>query len=88
MTTPRYAAVVICHMNMRNLCRIFRKGLWRIFLFNVRMKSIEQNLKIWMTNPAGIVTEVMAATLGPRVIGVCDSPTGLVRRACAAISTS
>jgi 6-phospho-beta-glucosidase len=37
-----------------------------------------------MTNPAGIVTEVMAATLGPRVVGVCDSPTGLVRRACAA----
>jgi 6-phospho-beta-glucosidase len=39
---------------------------------------------ITMTNPAGIVTEVMAATLGPRVVGVCDSPTGLVRRACAA----
>jgi 6-phospho-beta-glucosidase len=39
---------------------------------------------ISMTNPAGIVTEVMAATLGQRVIGVCDSPVGLVRRACAA----
>jgi 6-phospho-beta-glucosidase len=39
---------------------------------------------ISMTNPAGIVTEVMAATLGRRVVGVCDSPTGLVRRACAA----
>ncbi|HMH35709.1 MAG TPA: 6-phospho-beta-glucosidase [Streptosporangiaceae bacterium] len=39
---------------------------------------------ISMTNPAGIVTEVMAATLGPRVVGVCDSPTGLVRRACVA----
>ena len=39
---------------------------------------------ISMTNPAGIVTEVMAATLGPQVVGVCDSPTGLVRRACAA----
>jgi 6-phospho-beta-glucosidase len=38
---------------------------------------------ISMTNPAGIVTEVMAATLGPRVIGVCDSPVGLIRRACA-----
>jgi 6-phospho-beta-glucosidase len=38
-----------------------------------------------MTIPAGIVTEVMAATLGPRVVGVCDSPTGLVRRACAAV---
>ena len=39
---------------------------------------------ISMTNPAGIVTEVMAAVLGPRVIGVCDSPVGLIRRACAA----
>jgi len=39
---------------------------------------------ISMTNPAGIVTEVMAAALGPRVIGVCDSPAGLIRRACAA----
>jgi 6-phospho-beta-glucosidase len=39
---------------------------------------------ISMTNPAGIITEVMAAVLGPRVIGVCDSPVGLIRRACAA----
>jgi 6-phospho-beta-glucosidase len=39
---------------------------------------------ISMTNPAGIVAEVMAASLGPRVIGVCDSPIGLVRRACVA----
>jgi 6-phospho-beta-glucosidase len=39
---------------------------------------------ITMTNPAGIVTEVMAATLGPRVVGVCDSPIALVRRVCAA----
>jgi len=39
---------------------------------------------ISMTNPAGIVTEVMTAALGSRVIGVCDSPVGLIRRACAA----
>ena len=39
---------------------------------------------ISMTNPAGIVTEVMAEALGPRVIGVCDSPVGLIRRACVA----
>jgi 6-phospho-beta-glucosidase len=39
---------------------------------------------ISMTNPAGIVTEVMTAVLGNRVIGVCDSPVGLIRRACAA----
>jgi 6-phospho-beta-glucosidase len=37
-----------------------------------------------MTNPAGIVTEAMRSTLGERVVGVCDSPVGLVRRACAA----
>ncbi|MEW1863499.1 6-phospho-beta-glucosidase [Streptomyces sp. NPDC088194] len=33
------------------------------------------------TNPAGMVTEAMARVLGPRVIGICDSPVGLVRRA-------
>jgi 6-phospho-beta-glucosidase len=33
------------------------------------------------TNPAGLVTEAMARELGHRVIGICDSPVGLVRRA-------
>lgn len=33
------------------------------------------------TNPAGMVTEAMSRTLGDRVLGVCDSPAGLVRRA-------
>lgn len=32
------------------------------------------------TNPAGIVTEGMRQVLGPRVIGICDTPIGLVRR--------
>lgn len=32
------------------------------------------------TNPAGIVTESMRAVLGDRVVGVCDTPIGLVRR--------
>jgi len=32
------------------------------------------------TNPAGMVTEAMAAHLGGRVIGICDSPVGLCRR--------
>jgi 6-phospho-beta-glucosidase len=40
---------------------------------------------ISMTNPAGIVTEAMAATLGDRVIGVCDSPVALIRRVSAAL---
>ena len=33
------------------------------------------------TNPAGLVTEALRAVLGDRVIGICDSPIGLVRRA-------
>ncbi|MFG2137426.1 6-phospho-beta-glucosidase [Streptomyces sp. NPDC048650] len=33
------------------------------------------------TNPAGTVTEAMSQVLGDRVIGICDSPVGLVRRA-------
>ncbi|MFI5897760.1 6-phospho-beta-glucosidase [Actinoplanes sp. NPDC051513] len=32
------------------------------------------------TNPAGLVTEAMAAHLGERVIGICDSPSALGRR--------
>lgn len=36
---------------------------------------------ISFTNPAGMVTEAMSRVLGPRVIGICDSPVGLVRRA-------
>jgi 6-phospho-beta-glucosidase len=32
------------------------------------------------TNPAGLVTEAMAAHLGDRVIGICDSPAALIRR--------
>ncbi|MEV5890406.1 6-phospho-beta-glucosidase [Nonomuraea fuscirosea] len=37
------------------------------------------------TNPAGIVTEAMRRVLGGRVIGICDSPVGLIRRAAAAL---
>ena len=37
------------------------------------------------TNPAGLVTEAMAAVLGDRVIGICDSPSGLVDRVVRAI---
>ena len=40
------------------------------------------------TNPAGIVTEAMAATLGDRVIGICDSPVGLCRRVARALNVS
>lgn len=37
------------------------------------------------TNPAGMVTEAMETVLGERVIGICDSPVGLVRRAARAV---
>ncbi|MGO1591009.1 MAG: 6-phospho-beta-glucosidase [Ancrocorticia sp.] len=33
------------------------------------------------TNPAGIITQAMRQILGKRVIGICDTPIGLVRRA-------
>ncbi|MBG6182261.1 6-phospho-beta-glucosidase [Arthrobacter sp. CAN_A214] len=36
------------------------------------------------TNPAGMVTEALQTVLGGRVIGICDSASGLVTRACAA----
>ncbi|MGP3973868.1 6-phospho-beta-glucosidase [Streptomyces sp. 8N114] len=37
------------------------------------------------TNPAGMVTEAMSRVLGDRVIGICDSPVGLCRRAARAV---
>lgn len=37
------------------------------------------------TNPAGIVTEAMQRVLGDRVVGICDTPIGLIRRAATAI---
>ena len=33
------------------------------------------------TNPAGMITEAMQSVVGERVIGICDSPVGLARRA-------
>ncbi|MGU3408996.1 6-phospho-beta-glucosidase [Microbacterium sp. M1A1_1b] len=32
------------------------------------------------TNPAGIITEAMQTVLGDRVLGICDTPSGLGRR--------
>ena len=37
------------------------------------------------TNPAGMVTEAMQAVLGARVVGICDSPIALARRAATAL---
>ncbi|HST80603.1 MAG TPA: 6-phospho-beta-glucosidase [Kineosporiaceae bacterium] len=33
------------------------------------------------TNPAGIITEAMQSILGERVLGICDTPSGLAQRA-------
>ena len=38
------------------------------------------------TNPAGMVTEAVSAVLGHRVIGICDSASGLVTRAARAVA--
>lgn len=40
------------------------------------------------TNPAGIVTEAMAHVLGDRVVGICDTPIGLVRRVARVLGVS
>lgn len=37
------------------------------------------------TNPAGMITEAMQSVLGERVVGICDSPIGLIRRSAAAL---
>ena len=37
------------------------------------------------TNPAGLVTEAMRTHLGDRVVGICDTPIGLLRSAARAI---
>jgi len=37
------------------------------------------------TNPAGMITEAMQRVLGERVIGICDTPSGLARRVAAAL---
>lgn len=38
------------------------------------------------TNPAGIVTEALHGVLGERVVGICDTPIGLLRRAAMAVT--
>lgn len=37
------------------------------------------------TNPAGIITQAMREVLGPQVVGICDTPIGLMRKASRAI---
>lgn len=42
-------------------------------------------LVVNFTNPAGIITEAMRSVLGDRVVGVCDTPSSLVRRVAEAL---
>jgi len=37
------------------------------------------------TNPAGMVTEAVQRVMGDRVVGICDSPSGLCRRVATAV---
>lgn len=37
------------------------------------------------TNPAGMITQAMQTVLGDRVVGICDSPLGLAKRAAGAL---
>ena len=37
------------------------------------------------TNPAGMITEAMQSVLGDRVLGICDTPSGMGRRVAAAL---
>lgn len=51
---------------------------------DVARRLAEVSPEAWVvnfTNPAGMVTRAMQQVLGERVIGICDSPSGLVRRA-------
>lgn len=53
-------------------------------MLNIAHRLRELSPDAWLinfTNPAGMVTEALLPILGKRVIGICDSPIGLVRRA-------
>lgn len=50
-------------------------------LANVVKEHAPNAWVINFTNPAGIITQAMRGVMGDRVIGICDTPIGLVRRA-------
>lgn len=65
----------------------------RTLPFMIRMAEIVRDVAphAWVinfTNPAGIVTEAMQQVLGDRVIGICDTPIGLMRRAVKAVGAT
>jgi 6-phospho-beta-glucosidase len=65
----------------------------RTIPFMVKLAEIIREVapEAWVinfTNPAGMVTEAMRGVLGDRVVGICDTPIGLMRRAVAAVSAT
>jgi len=57
---------------MMEVARLVRELAPRAYLMN-------------FTNPAGIITEAMQSVLGDRVLGICDTPSGLGRRVAATL---
>jgi 6-phospho-beta-glucosidase len=51
-----------------------------------RMRALAPNAYVInFTNPAGMITEAMQGVLGDRVLGICDTPSGLGRRVASAL---
>lgn len=51
-----------------------------------RVRELAPNAYLMnFTNPAGIITEAMQSVLGDRVLGICDTPSGLGRRVAGAL---
>lgn len=40
------------------------------------------------TNPAGLITQALSEPMGRKVIGICDSPVGLIRRVCRSLAVA
>lgn len=58
------------------------------FMLDVARRTREVAPDAWFlnfTNPAGIITEAMQTVLGDRVLGICDTPSGLGRRVAGAL---
>ena len=52
-------------------------------VLDLARRQAELAPRAWLinfTNPAGMVTQALAPVLGSRVIGICDSPAGLIQR--------
>lgn len=66
----------------------FRTIPYAIELAKAVKKFAPEAWVINFTNPAGIITQAMRSVMGQRVVGICDTPIGLVRRAGRALGLS